>query len=389
MVMQATDPETGEVRYFVDKNLPFGASISCLVFQRFSNGLSHIFKFISGQLNATVNYLDDFLFLHKTEAGCNRMVRQFIELCNYLGVPIAEEKTEWANTRTVFLRIMLDGYNHVLCIPEEKRLKAVNMLTYFIKKRKAMVHEMESLAGFLNFLSKAIHPGRVFTRRMYVKFKHTSETLQLRKYHRVKLDEEFKDDCRTWLSFLMEGEVNLKICRPWVDFENRRIATRIEFYTDASGSLDKGGFGGHYKNSWMAEKWNSDFMHQKRPSIEFLELFAVTACMLKWLNSAEFCNTRLEIYCDNETVCRNINDTTASCKNSMRLLRLIVRQGLENNCRIFTVYVSSRNNDRADALSRGQFDRFWTLSMKKGVVMNPRSDAPPSTIWPPENFWID
>ena len=379
-VMEATDPEMGEIRFFIDKNLPFGASISCLVFQRFSNGLKHIFEYTTGVKLSTVNYLDDFLFLQTTEQGCNDMVRAFIELCKFLGVPIALEKTEWANTRTVFLGILIDGVNKILCVPEEKWDRAVNMLKFFIHKKKATVKEMEKLAGYLNFLNKTIHPGRVFTRRMYAKFSKTAQNLQLKRHHHVRFDNEFKDDCKMWLSFLTEGNVELKVCQPWIDFEDKRVATRLEFYTDASGSDAHGGFGGFYKKFWMAEKWDVGFLMSKRPSIEFLELFAMAACVLKWLNQPEFHNSRVEIYCDNQTVCGNLNNTTSGCKNCMRLLRLIVKQCLENNCCIFAVYLKSRDNGRADALSRGQFKRFWTLCKKQQETMNAWKDTPPLRV---------
>ena len=42
LVMKAKHPKTGKIYYFVDKCLPFGSSISCAIFQAFSNAISHI-----------------------------------------------------------------------------------------------------------------------------------------------------------------------------------------------------------------------------------------------------------------------------------------------------------------------------------------------------------
>lgn len=65
LVLKAEDPRDGKVKFFVDKCLPFGASISCLHYQRFSNALQHILEYKAGKVgkNAITNYLDDFLFL--------------------------------------------------------------------------------------------------------------------------------------------------------------------------------------------------------------------------------------------------------------------------------------------------------------------------------------
>ena len=58
------------------------------------------------------------------------------------------------------------------CLPSQrKRLsRAVNTLRYLLGKKKATVKDLESLAGLLNFLNRAIFPGRAFTHRMYAKF---------------------------------------------------------------------------------------------------------------------------------------------------------------------------------------------------------------------------
>ena len=44
LIMKARDPKSGEWKYFVDKCLPFGAAISCSIFQRFSNALANVLK---------------------------------------------------------------------------------------------------------------------------------------------------------------------------------------------------------------------------------------------------------------------------------------------------------------------------------------------------------
>ena len=49
LMMMAVDPLTGQKMYFLDKALPFGAGISCSLFQDFSDSLVHIFKFVLGR----------------------------------------------------------------------------------------------------------------------------------------------------------------------------------------------------------------------------------------------------------------------------------------------------------------------------------------------------
>ena len=152
--------------------------------------MKHLLEYVTSTKDCVVNYLDDFLFLATTEKECNYLAKSFIKLCKELGVPIAEEKTEWATTRTTFLGVLFDGESQVLSILEEKRFRAVELLNIFVQKRKATVKDMQCLAGYLNFLMRAIFPGQTFTRRMYAKF--NSKSANFRSYHHVKLDREFK-----------------------------------------------------------------------------------------------------------------------------------------------------------------------------------------------------
>ena len=209
LFMKVVNPKTGKTVYFFDKCLPFGHSISCALFQKFSNALPHIFKFTirlkvqnEALYIALTNYLDDFLMAALTKLFCDFLLNSFLEVCQHLAVPVSVEKTEWGQAIVVFLGILLDGQRHVLAVPEEKRIKALASLQELIDKKSAIVKDLEKLTGLLNFLNKAITPGRAFTRRMYAKFATVPE---LKKHHHVRLDKEFKEDCRVWTCFLEAG----------------------------------------------------------------------------------------------------------------------------------------------------------------------------------------
>ena len=60
LIMLAENPLDGKTYYFVDKCMPFGASISCSHFQRFSNSVAYLVTYRTKK--PLVNYLDDFLF---------------------------------------------------------------------------------------------------------------------------------------------------------------------------------------------------------------------------------------------------------------------------------------------------------------------------------------
>ena len=210
LVMCVEHPITGKKKYFVDKCLPFGASISCALFQKFSDALQFLVEFRIQITFCITNYLDDFLFVAWFKSVCDWMMKQFLKLCAKIGCPIALEKMEWGMTVIMFLDILLDGEKFCSAIPQDKSIKATNQLTASVNKKKMIVKDLQSMIGLLNLLGKAIVPGRVFTRRLYAKIPAKLYSLQQKKklkhYHHLYLDREFRNDCGVWLSFFRSAE---------------------------------------------------------------------------------------------------------------------------------------------------------------------------------------
>ena len=174
------------------------------------------------------------------------------------------------------------------------------MLRTLVNKRRAKAKEIQELCGFLNFLCKAIFPGRPFLRCMYSKYSkvmalpgrhsqalHTTEVsdsgFKLKKYHHVKIDAEFKSDCLVWLEFLNEAGVLAEIVnRPMIDtLALYSMSTDICFYSDACAAHNLG-YGCILNNNWLGGDWGSQFIKDCKPSIEYLELFALCAGVFTW-----------------------------------------------------------------------------------------------------------
>ena len=380
LIMMAIHPVTGERLYFIDKCLPFGASISCAVFQEFSDALRHLVEYLLKLNDILTNYLDDFLFVAISCDECDNMVRTFLVLCRRINCPIADEKTEWGTVLITFLGTLLDGERHCLCIPEEKRTKALNMLKTIRSKKKITIREVQCLTGLLNFLNRAIVPGRAFTRRMYAKLKVTDRHgRKLKQYHHVNIGSEFKKDAQVW-QFFLENAYATELCRPFLDMNMEQTSEILNFYTDASGKL---GYGCFFDGKWMFGKWDPDFLRDEEPSIEFLELFALCAAVLTWENFIQ--NTRIVIFCDNQAVVQMVNKTTSSCQNCMHLIRLLVLNNLRFNRRITVKYVKSAENILADSLSRFRFDIFWDHA-PENTESTPWKIV--EDLWPIQKYWI-
>ena len=337
--MKVKNPEDGKWHFFVDKCLPFWVSISCSHFQRVSNAINHIFC-VQNNTEAN-NYLDDFLQIALLQLWCNQLVERFIHLCKEISFPISMENTEWASQLIVFLGMLLDTINQTISLSIEKVEKALVQLITVMTSKKVTVLQLQKLTGLLNFISRAIVPGRAFTRRIYNKFSNP----KLKQSHHVRVDRELRLDCLVWVHFLQQPEA---ICRPFIDMTDSVNAKQLNFYTDTAKS-DKLGFSGSFDNHWMKGYWQG-FIRQCNPSIEYLELYALVVAVDLW--SWKFRNNRVIIFCVNESVIHMVNKTSTGCKNCMVLIRLLVLTSMKNNCRIFAKHVKGIQNCLSDALSR-------------------------------------
>ena len=203
LIMKAKDPTTGETFYFIDKCLPFGASISCAHFQSFSDSVAHIVR--SKTLQDLINYLDDYFFVALLSMMCNAQVKEFINICDQIRFPISMEKTFWATTQLVFLGLLIDSAKQIVCIPKEKVDKALTLISKVLDKssRKITLNQLQKICGFLNFLGRAIIPGRAFTRRLY---SYTSNP-KLKPHHHIRIDRNMKDDLTMWRQFLSHQSI--------------------------------------------------------------------------------------------------------------------------------------------------------------------------------------
>ena len=377
LLMKARNPFDKLWYIFVDKCLPFGAGISCALFQSFSNCVAHMAAWKANQDRKIVNYLDDYLFAALLKIWCNGQVHAFLEVCEMINFPVSQEKTFWADTRMVFLGFLIDTVRQVVCVPQEKIAKAINMINYALGKKNLTILELQKICGFLNFLSRAVVPGRTFTRRLY---SHINP--KLKQHHHVKLNSEMRMDLNVWAEFLKHPSV---FCRPFMDFDVI-TADDLQFYTDATAN-PRLGFGAWFNNSYMYSRWNFEFMRTNKPSIQYLELFAIAAAVVAWMD--RFQNRRVAIFTDNKAVKSMINFMTSSCKNCMILIRIIVLYQMIHNVRLYAKHVASEDNGPADDLSRMRIRKCIRDKTKKGITLDQEPTMVPDLIWPIGKIWID
>ena len=114
-------------QFYYDVCLPMGLSSSFAIFGAFSSSLEWISVHRLGA-SCVLNILDDFLFIAKTETKCRTDLSNFLRLCVYLGVLIAQEKTVGPSQVIQFAGIGLDLVRQEARLPEDKLQKCGPLL---------------------------------------------------------------------------------------------------------------------------------------------------------------------------------------------------------------------------------------------------------------------
>ena len=150
--------------------------------------------------------------------------------------------------------------------------------------------------------------------------------------------------------------------------------------------------GAVYDNDWFVMQWEENFIQNFDPSIEFLELFALTAPLVTWSQTSKgLHNRRIVIFCDNQAVISMVNNLASSCIQCRKLIRIIALCGIRYNFRVVVRFVRSKDNNLSDALSRLQFKQFWDLAPRSMSVNLTQIDEcllPMARIWEDESNYL-
>ena len=300
---------TWDNQFYYDVCLPMGLSSSCAIFEAFSSSLEWISAHCFGA-SGVLHILDDFLFLAKTETKCRTDLSNFLRLCGYLGVPIAQEKTVGPSQVIQFAGITLDSVIQEARLPEDKLQKCRLLLKSFYNRRKVTLRELKSLLGLLNFTCSVIVPGRPFLRRMI------DLTVGVRRaHHRIRLSKGTKNDISVWLNFLNA-------------FNGRSFSTMtygthlLSLNTDVAASK---GYGAILGQRWFFGRFPDTWQSF---NITFLELFPIVLAVRLW--SCHMSNRCIVFVTDNAALVSIINQQTSKHKLVMTLIRDLVSTSLRS-----------------------------------------------------------
>ena len=331
-------------KYFYDKTLPMGLSVSCQWFELFSSALHWILEHKFG-VTGTVHILDDFIFVTPPNfQQCNQALESFLRMCNETGIPVKHSKTVRPCHCLTFLGIELDTWLMEARLPVDKIQKIRSLLRDYSSRTKLKLVEIQSLVGLLNFACSVVVPGRCFLRRLI------QLTKGVRKAHyRIRITSSAKSDMRIWLLFIEQYN-----CKSFFLADKWESSEVLKLFTDASNV----GYGGVFQKSWFYGRWPRSF---EKYHITVKELFPIVIALESWGHL--IANKCIEFYTDNEAVSVIINSQTSRDETLMNLLRRLVLCTLKHNIMFRSKCLLGRLNVLPDMLSRLQIDEFRKIAV--------------------------
>ena len=343
-----------EDQIFVDLRLPFGSRSSPAIFNAFADVLQWIFVTV-GLVEFIIHYLDDYFLVNVSKESCQSDMDSVQRLCEFLGVPLAPDKVEGPSQVLVYLGIEVDTVLGVARLPNDKLLRAQDLVKRWGSKRKATKRELMELIGFLSFAAKVVKPGRIFLRRL-IDLSTTVVSME----HYVTLNEEARADVKWWQDFLPSWN--------GVEFlQGEPVSSdELELYTDASGL----GFGCVYGNKWALGEWVDPW---KGYPIFVREFFAIWIAIHTWGDA--WVDKQVVVHTDSAPARDIWLKGSTPDKEVMRIVRAMFLFAAKRNINILIKHVSGKSNNLADALSRLQVLRFRYLRPAAEPQPTPVDDA--------------
>lgn len=326
-----------KLRYYMCTCLPFGLRSSPKLFDIYAQGLEYIM--LKNGVTYVCHYADDSFTVSHDYATCKRNLNIMLETCSTLGLSVQYSKLIKPSTCVEMLGIIIDSELMQLRISNERLSCIKNELLLWSHKKSCTKRQLLSLIGKLEFLCRVVRHGRSFLRRLI----ELSKKVKLL-HHKLRLNCSAKCDIKWWVDLMPRFHgISMMYDENWISSD------KLQLWTDASDH----GIGCVYKNQYIYQRFD-DNMRQK--PIAWRELFAIVTAAATW--GHYFISKRVMFNCDNEVVVYCLSSGVSRDTELMTLIRKLLFIGACNNFECSSSYLPSKSNMLADALSRGQVEKF-------------------------------
>jgi hypothetical protein len=366
-------------KFYADLSLPFGMKSSPGIWERFATLAEWVVR--GNGVEAILHYVDDYLIGGRSAAECQAALDTVVKVFQYLGIPINPSKFAAEGlplTRIRFLGIIIDTVAMVAQLDDDRLRDIRAKLESWTQRQNCSVPELRSLIGTLSFAAKVVPAGRTFIRRLLITL---TAALSRASTTTVNLTREFRCDIAWWQKFIATWNGVAILPDPFWSSPPAAIAPDApvdHLFTDACLT----GFGAVFGPHWLAEKWTASILQTAQRnsavSMPYLELYAVAAAVATWGKSLR--GRKLLVHSDSATAVAVMAGATSPDHSLMDLVRSILFVAATHEFAIRLAHISGVDNACADALSRGQIEKFRSRYAK-------HDSFPTAVLPPPLHAW--
>ena len=332
-----------EGEFYFSKVLSFGLRSAPALFDAFAQVIEDVMA-QSGVDSRVIRYVDDFLLVAPNHEVAASHLAIMIEVATSAGFSIQPSKVVHPTRVTEFLGIVVDLERGVLRISDERMEEVRGILGKWATARVISKRNLLKLVGKLAFAARVVRTGRAFLGRL-IGLAKTARAL----HHRVRLSASARQDLSWWLECISSHNGTAIVDVDW------SVGDIIHVFSDASDF----GSGAVCQGEWWSIVYTSESAFCREMSINWRELHAVVKAVATWAPHNP--GARVIFHVDNSTACHILNKLYTPVNELMELVRhwcLVVEKYKLSTA---VVYISTHDNGMADAISRGELDRFRDL----------------------------
>ncbi|XP_070521642.1 uncharacterized protein [Cardiocondyla obscurior] len=322
--------------------LPFGLCSSPYVFTKVTKPVVYTLRSWGILL---VLYLDDFLFIHKSKAACEKNIKKAIRLLEELGFIINFKKSSLVAAQTCkYLGFIIDSVNFFLNLTCKKKDSIVRLVSEFKVGREYKIRKFAEFLGILTSACPAVAYGFIhckqLERQKYLALKFNGNNYE----GKIVINENMLEDLDWWKINAAIGSNPIKT-QKYV----------MEIFSDSSLT----GWGCYCNGEKAFGFWDEK---ERKKHINYLELLAAFFAIKCFAANLSNCEVLLRL--DNTTAISYVNRAGGVRFRHLSMLsKKIWRWCEERRLWLKASYIPSAENTEADRASRNvNADTEWELS---------------------------
>ena len=340
--------------WYMDRRCPFGPAGAPRSHQNFSAAIAIIAPrwFLPQREDLwklLKSYIDDFYTFAKNRRDGWLLAWALLSALWFLGVHASAKKFFRPAPVIKVLGFIFDLPRQCVHIPQDKIEKAKWRLRQVLLPTHTSRKQMERTLELLQWVAQVAFPLRAMLRSSYAElvwFPRDPHAL-------FRLAREAREQLQWWMATI--DQLN---SRPFSHILGHSEKATIVVTSDAAGL----GVGFWWDRNYVQYTWDGmppPWNQLRFADINLQEMFALV--MAVQVLGDELNHRYVKFVTDNATVYWAMFKLTSDHETVMASVRMVARQAIHRCFRWFSAWLSTKDNKLADALSRGQWLRVYSL----------------------------